>query len=167
MRNVAKKFAEDITNDAKNTLNRVTRHIARRVADDWAIMAANVMDDYYGDYSQTTMKYKRTYSLFNDPIEYVFWKKNNAKSQVTTYNVGIRYYPNRMDHGNLDAFSEEEIWANFMRGEHGNEAYDGKPNMRSIARTTPSPKSVLDEYYANYDNKLDGYFDEAVRLYGK
>jgi hypothetical protein len=83
MRNVAKKFAEDITNDAKNTLSRITRHIANKVATDWYNMAVNVMDDYYGDYSQTTMTYKRTYSLFNDSIVPVFWKGiwkgNNAQ----------------------------------------------------------------------------------------
>lgn len=167
MRNVAKKIAEDITNDAKNTLNRVTRHIANKVANDWYIMATNVMDDYYGDYSQTTMTYKRTFSLLEDSFVPVFWKRNNAQTQTTLYNVGIRFYPTRMDHGRLDAFNEEEIWANFMRGEHGNKAYDGNPNARKIAMTTPSPQSVLDEYYKNYDRKLDEYFAEAVRLYGK
>lgn len=166
MRNVARKFAEDITNDAKNTLNRVTRHIAKRVADDWYVMATKVMDDYYAT-DPITDRYNRTYSLMNDVIVPVFWKKGNAQKGQALYHAGIRFYPDHMDHGTLPAFSEEEIWANFMRGEHGNKAYKGNPNARSIAMTTPSPMSTLDAYYANYETNLDKYFDEAVKLYNK
>ena len=173
MRNVAKKFAEDITNDAKNTLNHIVKHIANQVANDWMIMATSVMDDYYGDYSLTTKRYDRTYSLFSDAIESVLWKKSNAQKGMTWYHAGIRFYPDRMDHGlphklkdgTKVPFYEEDIWENFMRGEHGNKAYAGNPNARNIAITTPSPKSVLDSYYMNYETKLDKYFDEAVRLY--
>lgn len=158
MRNVAKKFAEDITNDAKNTLNRVTRHIARRVADDWMIAAISVMDDYYGDYSKTQMRYNRTYSLMGDSIVPVFWKKNDI------YTVGIKFSPSNMNHGPLPMFSEEDILDNFMLGKHGNEAYAGNPHARHIAITSPSPHAVLDAHYNNYDKQFDKYFNEAVRL---
>jgi hypothetical protein len=161
MSNVVDKIVEDITNDAKNTLNRVTRHIASRVADDWLIKAVSVMDDYYADYSETTMRYKRTYSLFNDSIVPVFWKKNGM------YTAGIKFNPNAMDHDVLPMFNEESIWENFMSGAHGNTAYAGVKNARKIFTTTPSAQSVLDDYYNNYDKKLDEYFDEAVRLHAK
>jgi hypothetical protein len=161
MRNIADQIVEDIANDARNTLNRVTRHIAKRVADDWMIVATHVMDDYYGDYSETTMRYKRTYSLFNDAIVPVFWKKNDM------YTVGVKFNPFNMKHRPLPMFNEEDIFGNFMEGKHGNEAYAGSPNARDIAITSPGPKSVLDAYYNNYDKQLNKYFNEAVRLHVK
>ena len=160
MSSVADQIAADITNDARNTLNRVTRHIASRVADDWILKASSVMDDYYADYSSTTMRYNRTYSLFGDSIIPVFWKKGGM------YTAGIKFNPNSMNHGILPMFSEEAIWSNFMSGAHGNTTYAGVENARKIAVTSPSPKYVLDEYYKDYDIKLDGFFNEAVRLYG-
>ena len=161
MSNVADQIIEDITRDAKNTLNRVTRHIANRVATDWELKAISVMDDYYGDYSKTTKRYNRTYSLFYDAVVPVFWKKND------TYTVGIKFNPSNMDHGSLPMFSEEGIWSNFMEGAHGSSTYRGNENARNIAITSPSPQYVLDEYYNNYDGQLDKYFNEAVKLHVK
>lgn len=160
MSNLADKIAADIANDARNTLNRITRHMASRAADDWMQKATSVMDDYYGDYSQTTMRYNRTYSLFSDAIVPVFWKKNHM------YTVGIKFSPGQMDHGAMPAFNEDAIFENFMSGAHGNTKYNGVENARKIFTTSPSAKSVLDAYYDNYDKKLDGFFNEAVRLYG-
>lgn len=167
MSNIADKIAEDITKDARNTLNRVTRHIANRVADDWMIKAISVMDDYYGDYSRTTRRYKRTYSLFNDSIIPVFYKKtlNIDGDRFNAYRVGIKFSPDKMNHGQMPMFNEESIFENFMFGAHGNATYAGVENARKIFNTTPCAKSVLDAYYSNYDAQFDKYFNEAVKLH--
>ena len=79
----------------------------------------------------------------------------------------IKFNPSNMGHGPLPMFSEEGIWSNFMEGAHGSSTYNGVENARNIVMTSPSPRTVLDEYYNNYDRKLDEYFNEAVKLHTK
>lgn len=158
-RNFVYKIVEDIERDVTNRLNRAVRHIATNAHKDWITIGKYVMDQYYYDYSETTMRYHSTYSMYNDLIVPIFWKKNS------NYNIGLRFYPNRMDHGALPQFTEEAIYDNFMSGAHGNTKYAGVENARTIFTTTPSAQSVLDNYYYNYDKQIDKYFEEGKRYF--
>ena len=151
----ASRIADDIVRDATNRLNRAVRHIATKAHRDWVSVGKSVMDQYYMDYVETTMRYKSTFSMYNDLIVPIFWKKSS------NYNIGLRFYPNKMNHGALPMFSEEAIYENFMSGAHGNTTYAGVENARKIYTTTPSAQSVLDSYYANYDKQIDKYFEEG------
>ena len=159
MSNTIDQIVDDITKDATNRLNRAVRHIATSAKKDWVEIAKSVMDQYYFDYAETTMRYNSTFSMYNDLIVPIFWKKNS------NYNIGIRFYPSKMNHGALPMFSEEAIFENFMSGAHGNTRYAGVENARKIAMTSPSPQSVLDKYYANYDKQIDKYFEEGKRYF--
>lgn len=156
---IAKQIVEDITKDAKNRLNRAVRHIAISSRNDWEKISKSVMDQYYYDYAETTMRYNGTFSLYNDLIVPIFWKKDS------NYNVGIRFYPGNMSHGTLPMFSEDAIYQNFMSGAHGNTKYAGVENARHIFVTSPSPESVFDKYYKNYDKQIDKYFEEGKRFF--
>ena len=165
--NVASQIVDDIVRDATNRLNRAVRHIATSAKKDWINIGKSVMDQYYYDYAETTMRYDSTFSMYNDLIVQIFWKKDS------NYNVGIRFYPDRMDHGlphvlksgKKVPFYEENIYENFMSGAHGNTKYAGVDNARKIFYTTPSAQSVLDNYYDNYDKQLDKYFKEGKRYF--
>jgi hypothetical protein len=157
--NVASQIADDIAKDATNRLNRAVRHIATSAHKDWIAIGKSVMDQYYYDYAETTMRYNSTFSMYKDLIVPIFWKKNS------NYNIGIRFYPTKMNHGTLPMFSEEAIYENFMSGAHGNTKYAGVENARKIFVTTPSAQSVLDDYYANYDKQIDKYFEEGKRYF--
>ena len=157
--NIANQIVNDIINDTKNRLNRAVRHIATSARRDWVDIAKSVMDQYYYDYAETTMRYNGTFSMYNDLIVPIFWKKDS------NYNIGIRFYPSKMSHGNLKMFNEEAIYENFMSGAHGNTKYAGAENARKIFVTTPSAQSVLDEYYFNYDVQIDKYFEEGKRYF--
>jgi len=159
MGNAISQIADDIVRDATNRLNKAVRHIATSAYRDWEDMAKSVMDQYYYDYAETTMRYNSTFSMYNDLIVPIFWKKNS------NYNIGIRFYPSKMNHGTLPMFSEEAIFENFMSGAHGNTRYAGVENARKIAMTSPSAQSVLDKYYANYDKQIDKYFEEGKRYF--
>lgn len=158
-RDLAYQIADDITKDIKNSLNRAVRHIATSAKKDWITIGKSVMDQYYYDYAETTMRYDSTYSMYNDLIVPIFWEKNS------TYNIGLRFYPNKMDHGSLPKFTEEAIFENFMSGAHGNTKYAGVENARKIFVTTPSAQSVLDNYYNNYDKQIDKYFEESKKYF--
>jgi hypothetical protein len=153
------QIADDIFKDANNRLNRAVRHIATNAYKDWKEKAQSVMDQYYYDYANTTMRYVSTYSMYNDLIVPIFWKKDR------NYNIGIRFYPGKMNHGEMPMFSEEAIYENFMSGAHGNSKYAGKENVRKIFVTTPSAESVFDDYYMNYDKQIDKYFEEGKRYF--
>lgn len=159
MGNVVAQIAEDIVRDATNRLNRAVRHIATSVKKDWVAIGKSVMDQYYYDYAETTMRYDSTFSMYNDLIVPIFWKKDS------NYNVGVRFYPEKMNHGVLPKFTEEAIFENFMNGAHGNTKYAGVENARKIFVTTPSAQSVLDNYYSNYDKQIDKYFKEGKRYF--
>lgn len=159
MSNTLNQIVDDITKDATNRLNRAVRHIATSAKKDWVEIAKSVMDQYYFDYAETTMRYNSTFSMYNDLIVPIFWKKDS------NYNIGIRFYPSKMNHGALPMFSEEAIFENFMSGAHGNTRYAGVENARKIAMTSPSAQSVLDKYYANYDKQIDKYFEEGKRYF--
>lgn len=158
---IASQIADDIVRDATNRLNRAVRHIATSAKRDWIAIGKSVMDQYYYDYAETTMRYNSTFSMYNDLIVPTFWKKDS------NYNIGIRFYPDRMNHGKLPKFTEEAIYENFMSGAHGNTKYAGVENARKIFTTTPSAKSVLDDYYDNYDKQIDKYFEEGKRYFNK
>ena len=157
--NIADQIVDGIMRDVKNRLNRAVRHIATSAQRDWKNIAKSVMDQYYYDYAETTMRYDSTFSMYNDLIVPVFWKKNS------NYTIGIRFYPNKMDHGKLPMFNEEGIYENFMSGAHGNTKYKGVENARNIFVTTPSARSVLDEYYESYDTQIEKYFQEGRRFF--
>lgn len=159
MSNTISQIADDIVKDATNRLNRAVRHIATSAHKDWVKISKSVMDQYYFDYAETTMRYDSTFSMYHNLINPIFWKKNS------NYNIGIRFYPSRMSHGKLKMFNEEAIYENFMSGAHGNTKYAGVDNARKIFVTTPSPESVLDEYYMNYDKQIDKYFEEGKRYF--
>lgn len=159
MSNTIDQIAKDILKDANNRLNRAVRHIATSAYKDWLNISKSVMDQYYYDYAETTMRYDSTFSMYNDLIVPIFWKKNS------NYNIGIRFYPNKMNHGKLPMFNEESIFSNFMSGAHGNTKYDGVENVRKIFVTSPSPRSVLDSYYENYDKQIDKYFEEGKKYF--
>ena len=163
----ASKIADYIVRDATNRLNRAVRHIATKAHRDWVSIGKSVMDQYYMDYAETTMRYGSTFSMYNDLIVPIFWKKNS------NYNIGIRFYPDMMNHGlphsNKDGqkynFYENDIFENFMSGAHGNTTYAGVENARKIYTTTPSAQSVLDSYYSNYDKQIDKYFEEGKKYF--
>lgn len=159
MSNTLGQLVDDIVKDATNRLNRAVRHIATSAKKDWVEIAKTVMDQYYFDYAETTMRYNSTFSMYSDLIVPIFWKRDS------NYNIGIRFYPSKMNHGALPMFSEEAIYENFMSGAHGNTRYAGVENARKIAMTSPSAKSVLDKYYANYDKQIDKYFEEGKRYF--
>ena len=158
-KNFVYQITDDIVRDATNRLNRAVRHIATKAHRDWVNIGRSVMDQYYMDYAETTMRYKSTFSMYNNLIVPIFWKKNS------NYNIGIRFYPNRMDHGTLPMFTEDAIFENFMSGAHGNTKYAGVANARKIFTTTPSAQSILDNYYANYDKYIDKYFEEGKKYF--
>lgn len=159
MSNAISQIADDIVRDATNRLNKAVRHIATSAHKDWKDIAKSVMDQYYYDYAETTMRYNSTFSMYDSLIVPIFWKKSS------NYNIGIRFYPSRMSHGNLKMFNEEAIYENFMSGAHGNTRYAGVENARKIAVTAPSAQSVLDKYYENYDKQIDKYFEEGKRYF--
>lgn len=157
--NAMDQIVDDIVKDVTNRLNRAVRHIAVSAHKDWVDVSKSVMDKYYYDYAETTMRYDSTFSMYNDLIVPIFWKKDK------NYNIGIRFYPNKMDHGKLPKFTEEAIYENFMSGAHGNTRYAGVENARNIFMTAPSAQSVLDIYYNNYDKQIDKYFEEGKRYF--
>ena len=159
MGNSISQIADDIIRDATNRLNKAVRYIANSAHRDWEDIAKSVMDQYYFDYANTTMRYNSTFSMYNNLIVPIFWKKSSD------YNIGIRFYPSRMSHGNLKMFSEEAIYENFMSGAHGNTSYAGVENARKIAVTTPSAQYVLDKYYENYDKQINKHFEEGKRYF--
>ena len=156
------QIVDDIVNDATETLNNITNHVAKRVADDWEEKAKRVMDAYYD--TETAGYYQRTNSLRNT-VNRVFQQSGDG------YMVGVEFDLSRMSHEGLKQFSEFAIFDNFMYGQHGNEDYTspktGNQVIRNIAFTTPFAKIVLDKYYQNYDSKVDAYFEEASRMFGK
>ena len=161
MSNTISQIVDDIVKDATETLNNVTNYVAKNAADDWERMAKSVMDTYYD--TETAGYYKRTDSMRNT-VKRVLSKSGNG------YTAGVEFDLSRMSHDGLSQFSEFAIFDNFMYGQHGSEDYTspktGKPVIRNIAFTTPFAKIVLDKYYQNYDSKVDGYFEEALRIFG-
>lgn len=160
-RNVVDRIVDDIVKDAEKTLNNVTKYVAKNVADDWETMARSVMDAYYSDYSKTTMRYKRTFSMSDDVIERVFKRSGDG------YVAGVKFDPSRMDHGNLPQFREYDIWENFMYGQHGNEDYTApitrQQTTRNVYFTNPYAKAVLDKYYSTYDRQIDKHFEDGLK----
>ena len=161
-RNVVNQIVDDIVQDATKTLNNITKYVAGRVADDWEEKARHVMDAYYS--TETAGYYERTFEL-RDTVKRVMKKSGDR------YTAGVEFDPSRMNHNGLSQFSEFAIMDNFMYGQHGNEDYTspktGKQITRNIVFTTPYARIVLDKYYQNYDSKINQYFEEAVRIYGK
>lgn len=163
MSNAVNQLVDDIIKDTTKKLNKVTRYAAKRVADDWEEKALYVMDAYYS--TDTAGYYNPTGSLENT-IERVLSKKDKNGMNV----AGVRFNISRMSHSGLSQFSEASIMDNFMYGQHGNEDYTcprtRKQVMRNIAFTTPHARIVLDQYYKNYENKVDQYITEAFSLFG-
>ena len=156
------QIVDYIVNDVTETLNNVTKYVATRAADDWENEANSVMDAYYS--TETAGYYKRTGSLRNT-VKRIFEQGGGG------YTAGVEFDLSRMSHDGLSQFSEFAIFDNFMYGQHGNEDYTlpktGEQILRNIAFTTPFAKIALDKYYQNYDSKVDGYFNEALRIFGK
>lgn len=161
MSSAISQLVDDIVKDATETLNNVTNHVAKKVADDWEDKAKHVMDAYYN--TETAGYYERTGSLRNT-INRVLRQSGDG------YVAGVEFDLSRMSHDGLSQFSEFAIFDNFMYGQHGNEDYTVPKTkeqvVRNIAFTTPFAKIVLDKYYQNYDNKVDAYFEDALRIFG-
>lgn len=160
-RNVVNQIVDDIVKDATKTLESTVKYVAEMTASDWERMARHVMDAYYSDYSETTGRYERTFSMRDNVIERVLRKDGDG------YVAGIKFDPSRMNHGDLSQFREYDIWENFMYGQHGNEDYTTPKTKQQITRnvhfTTPYAKAVLDKYYGTYDRKVDKYFEEGLK----
>lgn len=163
MSNAVNQLVDDIIKDTTKTLNKVTWYAAKRIADDWEEKARHVMDAYYS--TDTAGRYDPTGSLENT-IERVLRRKNKNGMNV----AGVKFNLSGMSHSGLSQFSEASIMDNFMYGQHGNEDYTspktGRQVTRNIAFTTPHARIVMDQYYKNYDSKIDQYVTEAFSLFG-
>lgn len=155
-KDVAREIAKDIIKDQKNKMQQAVEYVAQKTRDDWERMAHRVMDSYYSDYDPKF--YDRTDELRNIIIP-VFKQNGNA------YVAGMEFDYSRMDHSMLPQFSEYSIFENFMYGAHGNEDYTtsiGKKITRDIHFTHPNARQILDNYYNNYDSKIDLFWKEAL-----
>lgn len=155
------QIVDDIVQDTTKTLNKVTKYVAKRAADDWQEQGERVMDAYYS--TETAGYYERTFELMNT-VRRVMKKSGDG------YMAGVEFDWSRMYHEDLTATGEFWIGKNFLYGYHGNENYTvpgtGKKIKRHISFTDPPAQMVLDRYYRNYDSKVDRYFYEAISLYG-
>lgn len=166
---IAKEIAKDIIKDQKKKMQQAVEYVAQKTRDDWERQARHVMDAYYVDYKSDL--YDRTNELRNIIVP-VFNQYGNS------YVVGVEFDPSLMNHNlmtkKVSAFgetdfanriTEEDIFKNFMYGAHGNEDYTtstGKKIKRDIHFTSPSPMAMLDNYYYNYDSKIDSFWKEAL-----
>ena len=153
---IAKEIAKDIIKDQQKKMQRAVEYVAQKTRDDWERKAHRVMDAYYSDYRSDL--YDRTDELKNIIVP-VFQQKGNS------YVTGVEFNYSRMDHGTLPKFNEYSIFENFMYGAHGNEDYTtstGKKVTRDIHFTNPYARQILDNYYNNYDSKIDLFWKEAL-----
>ena len=158
------KLVDAVVDEARETMNNIVATVAVMTKYDWEIKVSQVMDGYYNDHVKgNRYRNKRTKSLRNDLM------RASTRHVGNQYFVSIELDPSRMNHSPIPQFTEEAIFENFMDGAPGTVPYTmpgtGEKIERKIHYTTPSPQSVLDSYYENYDEKIDEFYRIAQKMF--